>query len=102
MKDCIAAASLTTGDLQADTEVTGGCVWRRLLRGRIPQKNICSIFFAQYANGMQELMMMLQQKEEAVAASFPDAGLVVRDQFLLGMKNPMICQTPTEQLKLMT
>lgn len=54
----------------------------------------------QYANGLRELMTALQKKEETGAAAFTNTELLVRDQFLLGLRSPSLRRTLRERVKL--
>ncbi|KAG8548994.1 hypothetical protein GDO81_023217 [Engystomops pustulosus] len=55
---------------------------------------------SQYANSLRELMAALEKKEVAGAASFTNTELVMRDQFLLGMRSQPLRRTLRERVKL--
>ncbi|XP_069800966.1 uncharacterized protein [Dendropsophus ebraccatus] len=54
----------------------------------------------QYANGLQELMATLQRKEGRGATSFTNAEVVLRDQFILGLRSQPLRRTLRERFKL--
>ncbi|XP_069840942.1 uncharacterized protein [Dendropsophus ebraccatus] len=53
-----------------------------------------------YANSLQELMATLQRKEGRGATSFTNAEVVLRDQFLLGLRSQPLRRTLRERFKL--
>lgn len=78
-------------------DVTSEAVLRKKFFARLQKEDET---LAQYANALQELMGVLQKREEQHAASFTNAELVVRDQFILGLKNQPLRRTLRERLKL--